>query len=574
MVSETSNSSEKPATNAAADDAAAQDSPHGKEASRGAFQLFREAVSSGNKGGMRGAADVNLNEKTPDAIELGLLEQARDHANIDIGDAIAQLNDFMKMAAKLSARVGDIANSQISGGIGSQNFTLNLNTTPSTQEPSRSPPESGTTPLSWPASAFAACSNSPEQISFLLSAAIFDGHSISTVRHAASLLEKRLGNESKQTVEPTGGTPQTMPRISSLDGLFDQFRLKIQNETQNSGVPANCLRFHTPNDATSILLHAWTLVSGFPNWYEHIGGWLDDLGRNDARAIRMAAGAAAGLLWASGNDAIGTKTLQIWYSAESTQPLDALDACFSAAAVASPSRKQEIAKKLWAWGNITYGTDDVFALRHVSTRLYAQIDPDACCTSLGALLEKNNLLGLLHAQDAFERLFVTAIEVPENGTRISKTLFDVLQRGRKNKRGDVVLQVCLVVLSLLGSTRRDRSTPYSQKFYVIDRVLEHTDGESLARLVNSSMNRSPLQTDLLKSLRAMYLRGIRESKSANSLEAAPLRFIATLCKTANADERERLSYYLDDWRRAAAELSERAEITADHFETVIRGAKI
>lgn len=536
---------------------------------------LNKAWTLASKAGLRGKLQVDIEPMSAAAVERDVREQLKAAGDTDIDESLQQHGELQGYATMIRARVRDITNSDV-GAVGCHTI-YNIFGAAQASAPGgidEKPAHPPLKDLQWPACAFAASASSIDQAAFLMSASVFDGFPVSVARSAADKLAHRLLSEVK--VAPDA--PIAAPTIELLDANFERFRLKIETgQHKQTGLTADCLRFATPGDAASILIYGWTRIAGFPNWSEHLNAWLEEFGASEDRPTRLAAGTAAGLLWAKGDSGIEARVHHSWYAADSTTPLDALDASYSAAAIANPELKLQIAKKLWSWGNISNGVDDIFALRHVSTRLYAQIDPEACFLGLGALLERNNVLGLLQAQAAFERLFVVSIESADTLGRISNTLIDVLARARgvreRNRRMAVVLQVSLVVLSLLLAKRKDKSRDYGESFYVVDRVLKANGGsrDDFARLVNLSMTGSPVQTDLIRALRAMFIRHIRECEPGHMVEKAPLDFFVILHRVGSEEERERLDYYLENWISAAADISEDAGRAASAIEATIRG---
>lgn len=498
-------------------------------------------------------------DATPEEFQKKLETRQDTRRDKDFGSEQAELRKAKRFRKNQETRIGAIRGGHIEGGVGSTTYidnSIHYHSEPAPAEAPGPTSEAGKDEMPWPASAFEVCCENIDDAAFLVSAAVLEGFSVGTVRMASVQLARRLSSE----IKLPDNAPRPAPRLRSIDSLFSKFHIHISKESDEHYAFAECVRFVAPTEAAEILLHSWTRLSGFPRWTEHLTGWLRDMGSDDSQDVRAAAGAAAGILWSSGISEIERDTAEHWYSDESTLPLDALDGCYATAALASPKLHERINARLWAWGHITYGIDDVYALRHLSTRRYRQVDPRACFTGLEALLGRNNMLGLIHAQDAYEWLFAAGIDEPDSAREVAESLLRVLAKAVKDRDTTLRLQAIIVMLSLVEAERSKRG----ERFFVFDRVLATTtDLTRLAELGNATIAGSPVQPSAITALRQLYMRGATGCPSYNWLDSPILRFFSRMYETGDTSERERLAYYLQDWSEAAAEKSPLAGIVTD-----------
>lgn len=485
-------------------------------------------------------------------------EEREKRSDNDVASEQALDRLFNHVFNEIRTRVGKISGGHFPGG-GVGNNIINISTvSPNSETPNPGSPSEASQPeLPWPSSAFAACRDRVDDIAFLISAAVLDGRPIGMLRLASANLAKRLTSEIKLPAD----APPPVPQLRSIDSLFDKFHIRISRERDEdgSGSSSERVRFFAPKESGDILLHSWSRLSGFPNWLDHLTGWLRELGSNEMQEVRVAAGAAAGVLWASGVQQIEKEIAELWYSDEKIRPLDALDACYTAAALADSGLREKIRNKLWAWGNITYGIDGVFALRHLSTRSYRLVDQDACFEGLEALLGKNNLQGLVHVQEAYERLFVISMDEPECSRGIAESLLRVLAKAKTKNDPTLRLQAIIVALSLIEVERRSKG----QRFFVMDRVLiKAQEVTGLARLINAISAGSPMQASVMRILRDVFMRAVTNCHSATWTDSHVLKFFARIYEVGDEKERERLVYYIGDWSASAADKSVTAGLAA------------
>lgn len=268
------------------------------------------------------------------------------------------------------------------------------------------------------------------------------------------------------------------------------------------------------------------------------------------------------ILWLEGAEGTESRIMENWFTGETVIPLDALDSCYATVGTANPVFKLLIAKKLWAWGNLSFGMDGIFALCHLSSRRYRHVDLDACLKGLEALLARNNLLGLLYSQSAYERLFVAAVDSPDIGAKLANSLMNVLDKAAEEHDQVLRLQVIALVHSLIEAVNRDEAS-------ILERVLAAgAELDELCRLVNRISAGSRMQGRVTHALRKLFVRGAADGKAENKI----LRFFTRLCAYGTDDDRERLEFYWSDWSSAAEDHSEGAGRSARQFlETVQQG---
>jgi hypothetical protein len=292
------------------------------------------------------------------------------------------------------------------------------------------------------------------------------------------------------------------------------------------------------------------------SWPRHLDDWLLELGRDQHAELAFGAGCAAGHLYCNGHRAIETRLLPDWIKDSSTQPLHAVDGCYTVAASSSAALQSEIAKKLMHWGHLGEGIDGIFALGHLVSNSYGLVvDRPACLAALEKLALQPNLAAFLHADTTYCRLFARLAEeptacmvAPQSLCRAFEAAGEIPKLAERRVR---TLQVLICGLSLLDTEAKIGDRPRAP---VIDRVLDVADDLTpLAQLVNACLLPTSVQPRTVIGLRKIFVRKMKDGPANSAGDCGILRLLGTMHGIGDADARERIECYLEDWHDYAAE---------------------
>lgn len=405
----------------------------------------------------------------------------------------------------------------------------------------------------WPRSAFQTPGLSAADFSFFVSAAAFEGLTLGDIRRASANLAARL--ESFFFVPVDEKAPRSPLRLGSIDDFMKPFGLETVSVKGPSGNDRlrEVVRFSKDGAAEVVLLYAVNRLHLSSQWPSMFFEWLKEMGSSDDYEVRVAAGRAAGLFLLASNRQVDSLVIHNWFSSESIGPLDALDACYSIAAKNSEEFRSHFKRRLMHWGNFGEGIDGIFALRQFSAGAYWTIDRDSCLDALGRLATRSSIVALMHAQDAYDRLLVKAIDQPDDARLIFASLTKALPAGNSYEAKAGRLQVILVTLSLLEIELKDRN---SGKYFCIDRIMgELTDFTEMATIMNAAMVGGSMQATSVRAYRDLFRRQICARHDAYpALDPLPiLVLLRRMHEIGDKDQQERLEYYLSDWCEALAE---------------------
>jgi len=406
---------------------------------------------------------------------------------------------------------------------------------------------------SWLRSAFLACQHKPDDLAFLLAVAALEGLAFSDIRTASAQLADTLrplmavpaATDDKERPPP----PPIL--LSTLEDQFEVFGVEVLTEKSPAGRMREVVKFREPGAAVHVMHYALTRLSFGSNWPNPVISWIELLGAGAVSnyEVRLAAGRAAGLLWVAGHKDIEQRVVAAWFTADSTKPLTAFDACFAIAARESEQLREETKRRVLHWGHFGGGVDGLFALRRLVVGSYWTLEPKTCAKALSHLITIPGLVAFVHALETFTSLFKDTIDRPEDASCLLESLLGALLDAQGRDAEQRRQQVILGLLSLLEVEAKIGD---GKRVFVIDRLLGQLSATSeLAQLLNLALAPSPIQPTVVGSIQDLTLRNLKQATAAAWRETPVLVVLDRMFETGTAQDRKRLAHYVEQWSNAS-----------------------